>query len=275
MKITNILQELYTPDVTYLNKYLSKEVDDIDPYYVWGSNSYVEPSIIEWLDDNYPDILSKLMQKYDEDDPDEIEPDAWWDIPEKIRNEYENLVGEDYINSLMRIDPSSAPSTAFFSRAQLVKRQTWLIHFSDNAYDIASEGFKYGVDQMDRLGLTNYLGDAEKAYKGYNFAVEAGSRDAKTIAREGKYGDNAVMFTNAGVKAWHSGDEEEQVIFWGDNVDPRDIILIENDYGNWCVKPHPTKNYDRECVYQNEDFTTVTNWIEKNWRQYSRIITGR
>ena len=37
------------------------------------------------------------------------------------------------------------------------------------------------------------------------------------------------MFQNSGVHCYHYGDEENQVVFWGADVDPRDIILITHD----------------------------------------------
>lgn len=275
------LNELYTPEVTYLKKYLGGDYGhDIDPYSVWGRNSMVDPSITDWLEEHHPEILQAWMQKAGTNDVDEIEPDEWHGVPEQIRKEYEEEISDDYIQYMMQNDPAMAPSTAFYSDATLLKRETWLVHFSDNAWDIANKGFKYGMDQMDRLGLTTYFQDTgfDKGRGGYNFAFEAGSSDADNAASQNKYGGYAVMFTNAGVQAYHSGDNEDQVMFWGANVDPRSIILISKDEetgANWCVSEHPSKGrFEGDCVYQNEDFNTVTNWVEQNWRQYAKIITG-
>lgn len=275
MRLITLLNELYTPDVTYLKKFLSGDTKDIDIYSVWGSNSIVDPSVTDWLAEYYPQLLQKMMQGAGTDNPDELEPEEFYSLPQEIQQKYIAEIWEDYVHVMMTQDPANAPSQAFYSGPQLLKRQTWLIHFSDDAWGIANKGFKYGVDQMDKLGLTIYLGDFDKKYGGYNFAFEAGGRYARAAAAEEKYGSNAVMFTNAGVKAYHSGDDEEQVMFWGANVDPRSIILITHEDDGWCVSQHPSKGrYEGECVYQNEDFNTVTNWVEENWRQYGKIITG-
>ena len=276
------LDELYTPDVTYLKKYLAGDSKDIDIYSVWGSHSMVDPSVTDWLEEHYPQLLQKMMQEVGTDNPDEIEPDEFYSLPQEIQQAYIEEIWEEYIYTMMTHDPANTPSQAFYSDIQLLDRQTWLVHFSDDAMNIARDGFKYGMDQMDKLGLTTYFKDTgfDKGRGGYNFAFEAGSRWANNAARQGKYGTDVVMFTNAGVKAWHSGDEEDQVMFWGANVDPRSIILISksDDYTmheGWCVSQHPSKGrFERDCVYQNEDFDTVTNWVEQNWRQYAKIITG-
>ncbi len=275
MKLERIL-ELYTPDNTQLRKYLSGDEIEIDPYYVWDDHTtIVNPSVPEWLEDNHPDVLKKLMTQYNARGRDALPADAWWDLPDAIQKEYASEYGEDFANYMMQHFPEENSSKQHFMGAEMLKRQTWLVHFTGDAYSIASDGFEYGVDHMDKLGLTTFFGKESKKYGGYNFAFEAGSKYARNSAQSGKYGKEAVMFTNSGVKSWHHGDEEDQVIFWGKDVDPRGIILIEKDYDNWCVKEHPTKRrYERDCVYAHEDFETVTNWIEKNWRQYSKIITG-
>ena len=278
MKILSILEK-YTGDNTYLQKYLSSGTVDIDPYVMWNSDDF-DPNIVEWLDDKYPDLLKKLIQGYKVNDASELEPEAWYELPDKVIQEYTDMMGEEFLEYMNRYDPSEAPSTAFYDNAVLIKRQTWLVHFSDKAWHIAADGFKYGIDQMDKLGLTTWYNNESfnKKHGGYNFAFEAGGRYATYAARDGKYGEEAVMFTNSGVKAYHNGDQEEQIIFWGKDVDPRDIIYIAKVDGEWCVSPHPLKsrkkNFDRDCVFSNDEFKNVTDWIEAHWRQYSKVITG-
>ena len=279
MKILRIIEK-YTADNTYLKKYLQKGGVDIDPYMVWGSESIVDPSVLDWLADKHPDVIKQLMQQVGVDEPEDLEletdPSMVHELDPRLQQEYTDWVEDDYVEWYQKHDPAMAPSTSFYDTPTLLKRETWLVHFSDDAYGIANKGFKYGVDQMDQLGLTTHLGDQAKKYGGYNFAFEAGSRYANNAASESKYGGEAVMFTNSGVKAYHWGDEEDQVMFWGADVDPRGIIYIAKEYDNWCVQSHPNsrRSTDKECLHSSEDFNEVTDWIEKNWRQYSKIITG-
>src|SRR4051812_38904112 len=90
---------------------------------------------------------------------------------------------------------------------------------------------------MDKLGLTKYIGDNEKKYAGYNFAFEALGRDANWSASQGKYGKHAVLFQNSGVHCYHYGDEETQIVFYGADVSPKNIIYLRNEGGDWQVMP--------------------------------------
>lgn len=276
MKILDILAEKYTSDNIYLKKYLNSDgYVDIDPYVMWNSDDF-DPNIVEWLSETHPDVLKKLMQGYKVSDVSELEPDAWYDLPDEVITQYSKMMGEEFVDYMNRYDPAMAPATSFFSSgATMLKRQTWLIHFSDNAWRIADEGFTRGIDQMDKLGLTTYFNNDsfDKKYGGYNFAFEADSRYAQHAAQDGKYGSEAVLFTNSGVKAYHNGDNEDQVIFWGKDVDPRDIIYLSKVDGDWCVAPHPKKDYERDCVFQG-DFKDVVDWTMAHWRQYSKVIMG-
>ena len=134
---------------------------------------------------------------------------------------------------------------------------------------------------------------------GFNFAFEAGSPEADKHARTAQYGSTAIMFLGTGVKVYHEGDKQDQVVFWGQDVDPRSMVLITLNRHDerFCVRGHPMKGlhgpeprtyrdkpgkkfYDEPekgegvCVFQHEDISRVTDWVQKNWRQYSKVITG-
>jgi hypothetical protein len=140
-----------------------------------------------------------------------------------------------------------------------------LVHFSDHARKIAQNGFIYGSDDMSKLGLTTYYTKDSKSHGGYNFAFEAQSRDASNAASQGSYGRHAVMFQNSGARAWHMSDEEHQVIFWGQDVDPRSIIELRNDHGDWVVT-----NGTRD--FYSGDFDQVVKWVIANHSQYRRAL---
>ena len=170
-----------------------------------------------------------------------------------------------------RVHVAEAPTWKTMSYESIVKPSTWLIHFSDDAGSIMWKGFKYGSDDMTKLALTTYWTKEAKRYGGYNFAFEAEGRHARAAAKgRGKYGREAVMFQAAGVKAFHWGDEEDQVMFWGPSVDPRRMVLLTRD-GDlyWCVASVRNK---RDVVYRGE-FTDTVNWVIKNFPQYRKAIT--
>lgn len=237
MRIREIT-EVYRDENRWLLNYLKKGYDHYD---------FVE-RFADWVfrDDRQEEVLQAFglpddaseedLNEYVMDDPSRIA-----NLPQDIQDAFQTYALE-YIGPDDAGDPMS-PSYLHLSleRTRPLPRTTWLIHFSDKAWNIASEGFKRGVDDVRYLGLTTYLNDREKENGGYNFALEVKDRVVGSVAREKKYGKNAVMFQSSGVKTYHSGDEERQIIFYGPAIDHRDIILLVSDGDDWYVQPHPTK----------------------------------
>ena len=156
------------------------------------------------------------------------------------------------------------PSTAFFDFKRLVKRTTWLVHFSDNVSDIVRDGLASGHDDMRTLGLTTYFAK-RRGTPGWNFAFRADGHDAAVAARKKKYGNDAVLFQSAGVEAHHYGDEEDQVIFWGPSVEWF-VPLWRED------REFQVKDVNTERVLVAGTFDKVVDWVKDNVRQYYRHI---
>ncbi len=175
---------------------------------------------------------------------------------------------EHQIDYLMANNPADAPSWSTLSYEGLVKNQ-WLIHFTDDAWGIANNGFKFGTDDMDRAALSTWFTEASKQSGGFNFAFLLSDFMRYSGARGGspKYGKEAVIFRASGIKIWHSGDEEPQIIFRGSEA--RDIVPIQHP-DNW-VLPENSKG---RPIYQNEDLNAVTTWVVNNWAQYQQALRG-
>jgi len=162
------------------------------------------------------------------------------------------------------------PSWFYMNFERYIQNQ-WLIHFSDAAaYIWADQQFKYGVDDYTTLGLTTYYRQSGKEFGGYNFAYDIS--DFMKYGRshyssgEWKYGKEAVMFRASGVKVWHHGDEERQVIFWGRTA--KDIVHIQmTDPGPWGVVNDRKKN----SIFIGE-LPTVVNWVIANFNQYRNVL---
>jgi len=170
--------------------------------------------------------------------------------------------------------PSDAPTHMFMGARGAVPRQTWLTHFSDDADSISGTGFTSGVSDYGRLGLTYGMSRGERELTGdrdqaMNFAFVSGSRDSAAAARAGKYGRDAVMFMAPAQLAYHYGDEEEQAIFHGSSVRPRDMVLLTKGDGGWTVR---SKDLSRRDPFVAEDFAKAERWVMDNWRQYQRVI---
>jgi len=156
-------------------------------------------------------------------------------------------------------------------------KPTWLIHFTDDARSIADNGFEFGHEEMDRgLHLTTNKGE-RRSGPGYNFAFEVS--DSNALSGD-KYGDEAVVFWGDGVKVYHYGDEEDQVIFWGKNVDPRMIFPITKSDGSWVVE-HPGRDEplygvppyyaEPDDKFEDPDLSDVIDWVINNYRMLQNI----
>lgn len=271
------LLELYSEPNKHLLGYLKSS--DFDAYSHWWE---VSRTIIE--KDKFRRAMSRVLKRKitSIEDLEEEEPDVFYKLPKDIQT----AIGQDVTNWLLQHNPAESPSAAHFSvqqQAQLLPRLTWLVHFTDYPEDIATQGFTKGVADVNKLGLTNYVGDYDKKYGGYNFAFVVNSRDAEIAATyhngNPKYGKHAVMFQNSGVKAYHYGDEENQVIFWGADVQTRDMIVLKNNFGDWAVMARTfyykdkTPSFDKE-LYKGEDFEKCSQWVMKHFQQYRKALTG-
>jgi len=161
------------------------------------------------------------------------------------------------------------PAWSFFGSPSLVKNQ-WMIHFTNDAYAIESQGFKYGVDDYTKLGLTTSLGEFDKKYGGYNFAYLISEFNRYYRSNHGygnKYGNEAVIFRASGLRLWHHGDEEPQVIFYGKTA--TNIMAIEEgENKQFAIKSKKTGR----ILFESDDLKTIVFWIEKNYDQYRKHL---
>jgi len=210
---------------------------------------------------------------------------------------YEDLIEEDYYPNLSREestklyqylktkidakkfiesieDNSEGYTVKCFMSPEYVPSGTWLYHFSDNAdgYEgIISKGFTLGVDEPLYLGLTTYK---SKHYEGYNFAYT--QDDVERYSKGGwgsrgkifKYGKWFVMFkAEQAIKAWHYGDQEPQVIFWGS--DATDIILfnIESPDDIYTIANEIVNDIDEILSSESDDMETeIKDYMEMESR---------
>lgn len=240
-----------------------------DPYRYWSV-------ICMWIEDN--DYLPKLNATLRSEDREEINADDLSDADPFLFYDID-ANGDQYACQQFAIDymkenePGAAQSNEFFQPEDaLLPRNTWLIHFTDHADSIMASGFTHGTFDMDMLGLTTRYTHDSKKDGGYVFAFEADSRYAWYAARTGRYGKHAILFQNSGVKAYHYGDEEDQIIFWGPDVDKRMLIHLSPDYEggrgsvDWNVLAR-----DGRVLFTGEITKTIA-WVEKNTVQYRRAL---
>lgn len=220
----------------------------------------------QWVEDDYfdPAVKRFVLNSSNED----------YEIVEELKNrfpaEYIDFLDWAYSQlSKNKIDP--LPTWYVVKFDSIIKNQ-WLIHFSDTASDIwAKQAFVYGVDDLEQLGYTTSYTQEAKKYGGYNFAYDIKDyvKYGRSSYRSGgwKYGKEAVLFKASGVKAYHYGDEEPQVIFWGQTA--KDIVHLEySSEADWMV----TNSKTQKVIYRAQTLPDVVKWVINNFNQYKRAL---
>lgn len=261
-KILYVSEQLRTADfkdISDLKKYLeNKQFDLFDFIYEFKKWEYA----------NHLLQKAKIDQKEYENALEEDDFDKLETMANKITKQMSDKDKREFVDYISYFYPEEAPSWAHMDfTSYVLPSNTWLVHFSDHARSIKENGFQYGMDRMDKLGLTTYFSDAAKSMGGYNFAYIANSRDASFAARKEFFGKNAIMFRSPGIKVIHFGDQQNQIIFYGKDVNPNDMVLIEQEYGNWVVQ-----GGKKGELFVGEDFDDASGWVIKNYRQYQNAL---
>lgn len=255
-----------------IQEYLSREMVSLKDYF-----SQSEESKKSYLPHTYYELFDEYLEQYDIDfeKPDGYEDYELMDFLKTenpdLYKEFAEYLYDEITNRRLPINDTEYPAWSFFDDSPEIIKNQWLIHFTDEAKSIAEEGFLYGVDEADKLGLTTQLSEFDKKYGGYNFAYTL--TDFVRYAGGGwrnkgyKYGDEAVIFNASGIKLLHYGDEEPQVIFYGNTA--KNIIPItygkDTDWGVYSVKTD-------KLLYENDELEKVVEWVVKNYNQYRKEL---
>lgn len=170
-------------------------------------------------------------------------------IQEELGTEWLESWYDDYVPQLLQEDAADAPSFLFFDRPKVL-RDAWLVHFTSDAEKVARQGFRHGIDDPMRVGLTTHFSKSAKTRPGYTFAFrpEDVNRYAWSRGRP-KYGKEAVVFRANAVLAYHTSDEEDQAIAWGPEAKDRRAVRMDGR------NPVVTNADGEEIVY--DDFPSL------------------
>lgn len=268
-----MLKEYVTREIVYLKDYFkmpdSTKIEYL-PYEHYGYfRDFLEETDTDFEEppSEYTGVDGENVFMFEGD----MELITWLEKNNKeLFTEFGEYLFEKIKNNNLPIPDADYPAWSFFNTTpELIKNQ-WLIHFTKDAYGIAEDGFKYGVDDMSKLGLTTHLSEFDKIYGGYNFAYTLG--DFEKYGRSSgwhgvskyKYGNEAVVFNASGIKVWHYGDEEPQVIFYGNTAKNIIPIRYEGDDGFYI------KSKKGRVLYKNEKLPKVVDWIKNNYQQYRK-----
>jgi len=246
----NWLQKIatYSNELAYLNRYLREAWDPYD--YIYHVKRFLE----------YNDRIPS------NEDDDEYEIGSEW-LEKATPEELEEF--KKFVEKVVRNEPRYDLINPPYEDMEYNKfiKPTWLIHFTDEPWEIERHGFIYGHEGTEGLHLTTYKSE-EQRHKGtgYNFAFQAETKYANRAAMRSSYGRHAVVFWGAGVQVFHYGDEENQVIFDGSTIDKNMIFpIFREGYGNgWEVSDGTGR------IMKKGEFEDVVSWVINNWERLLR-----
>ena len=124
-----------------------------------------------------------------------------------------------------------------------IVHNVWAIHYTNmEGYEgIKSRGFRIGVPDYDALAYSGDYYDYEPPRKsGWNFALPI---DNKYLGDDLGYGDCGFIIKTDGVRAYHKGDKDDEIIFKGCMVKKKYPFAYDGDYKCWILSGfgHPYK----------------------------------
>jgi hypothetical protein len=254
-----VVKEYISRDMVYLKDYFSMPLED---------KMAELPQEYYYLFEDFIDDEGFYFER-PEDLEDDFELVEWLDNNDKNTfNAFAKYLYSRIQSNTLPVPDSEYPAWSYFDDSPEIIKNQWLIHFTNDAQGIEKSGFKYGVDDMTKLGLTTHLGEFDKKYGGYNFAYLLSDFPKYAKNRRGyKYGDEAVIFNASGIRLWHYGDQEPQVIFYG-NTAKNIVSIIGGESAEFAIY-----SKDGRVLYEDDDLTKVVNWFVTNYRQYRKAIS--
>jgi len=262
------LDELYSKDNQKVQKMMGQGIEhDFDVVQEWAN-------VCDWFEseDMLRDVNRRGISPTDAEEMLALDPKTTWaQLTPAIRSTC--ITGLEFYHT----DPKQAHTNHHMDLKQkdLLPRQTWLIHFTNEAEDIAQNGFKIGFNDEEKLGLTAlfYGNSRHKQGMGFNFAFLP--RDADLEQVNVTYGRNAVMFQSSGVYARHYNDRENQVIFAGGEVDPSGIIQLRRDgRKEWSVVSKMPLGKSGRTIVVTRPLKDCIEWVKNNFSRYKRIFAA-
>jgi hypothetical protein len=140
-----------------------------------------------------------------------------------------------------------------------------LVHLTHDPCSILQEGF-HGTQSIDRLHSTFGM---DKAPDGFNFCFRAGSLDVENYAEDGFYGTDALVFRADHLVTMNLESGDEEIVFRGAAVDPREIVHVRQEDGVWSVL-----SIDGEALAIAEALPECLNWLQENETLHADRLYG-
>jgi len=261
-----LIQEALSNELMYLQRYLTMPSDDMDTNRARSNPWMIEDFVVET----------------DYELPKEIIGHENYEIVEWLEeNDKPTMIeyGQYVAKSSVYNDSSEKELYDMVDYKGFVRDQ-WLVHFSDDASSIwRNQKFSYGTEYSDyaRLGLSTHFSSNSKSHGGFNFAyllsdVNRYAFDYNSQPKYGynsqpKYGSEAILFAGDGIKIYHYGDDEPQVIFDGKATRPP-LIYIQYGEDGWEINSNRTSGK----IIRFDDIEKIGYWVDNNYAQYHKHL---
>ena len=117
-----------------------------------------------------------------------------------------------------------------------IVHNVWAVHYTNlEGYEgIQSRGFRFGVSNYDALAYSqgHYNNNEQSRKSGWSFALPI---DNKYLGDDLGYGDCGFIIKTDGVRAYHKGDKDDEIIFKGCMVKKKIPFLYDEDYECWIL----------------------------------------
>ena len=151
----------------------------------------------------------------------------------------------DYDNNGRRNLNTRHKAYNYFEPKAIV-HDAWAIHYTNvEAFEgIMGGGFIKGVTDYDELAYTPRVYDDEEVIDKihWNFALPI---DNKYLGEDLGYGDCAFLIKTDGVRAYHKGDDDDEIIFCDSMVKKKMPFAYDEDFKCWLLYGYrPDKDDD-------------------------------
>lgn len=155
-----------------------------------------------------------------------------------------------------------------------IVKDVWAVHFTNvESYEgIIQNGFSIGVTDFDKLAYSGGIENAQEG--GWCFALPL---DNDYLGEDCGYGDCGFIIKTDGVRAFHKGDNDDEIIFKDENVKEKIPFVYDEDFECWILTDEEDIDYDIDKqlpkgAYFDEDIETV---VFENLKDLINYAIGR
>lgn len=135
-----------------------------------------------------------------------------------------------------------------------IVHNVWAIHYTNlEGYEgIMSRGFRIGVSDYDALAYSqSYYNNEPPRKSGWNFALPI---DNKYLGDDLGYGDCGFLIKTDGVRAYHKGSHDDEIIFQNCMVKEKIPFIYDEDYDCWILFNYTfdNKKLPKGAYFNNE-----------------------